>query len=76
MTQRRYSVMYTVHASTTVQVAAESAEEAIALSNSMVHASVCHHCADIVQIDDIGDVVEVIDVEAGTVAWTPPEETP
>ena len=76
MSKRHYSVMYIVHAATTVDVMAESVEESKEIADREVHASVCHHCSSIIDVGDIGDIIQVMDEDSGEVVWEPEEDEP
>lgn len=76
MSERRYSVTYIVHAATTVDVMAGSLEEAKEIADRDVYAGVCHQCSDVIDVGDIGDMIQIIDGETDEVVWTPEDDQP
>jgi hypothetical protein len=60
---KKYLVIFNVHASASAEVKAESREEAEEKAARKVHPSVCHQCARDVQIGDVGEVVDMIELE-------------
>lgn len=59
----KYLVIFEVFASTSVEVEATSREEAEQKASRCAHASVCCQCSRHVQIDDVGGVVDVVELE-------------
>lgn len=59
----RYSVMFTVDASVTVDVDAENEEQAKERAWAQVSSpSVCHQCSREVEVGEIMDLVEVLEL--------------
>lgn len=59
---KKYLVIFEVYGSASAEVEADSKEEAQEKAARQVHPSVCHQCARDVQIDDVGEVVEVMEL--------------
>jgi hypothetical protein len=51
----KWTVSLYGHASTTVEVEADTAEEAAALAEGEAYVSLCHHCASDVEVGDQWD---------------------
>jgi hypothetical protein len=55
----KYFVTFEVFASTTIEVHADSEEQAREQACKRVHVSLCHQCASDLNIDDVGEITHV-----------------
>lgn len=60
-----YSVMHTVYASTVTEVEADSVEQAIELAGMNASYSVCNQCSKNIEVSDLGEAVQVINLDTG-----------
>lgn len=61
--KQKWFVVFNVYASTSMQVEADTEEEARELAEQNVHVSLCHQCSREVDIGDVGEILEVGRVE-------------
>ena len=59
----KYVVTIEVYATTRVEVEADSADQAETKAFKNAHVSVCHQCSHKLDIGDLGDVLEVEELE-------------
>jgi len=56
----KYFVTFEVYASTTIEIAADSEEEARIIALDTYHCpSLCHHCARELEIHDVGEITDI-----------------
>lgn len=60
---KKWAVMIEVYASTLVVVEAETEEAARDAAYETAHVSVCHQCSDHLEVGDLGDVLEINEVQ-------------
>lgn len=63
---KKYGVTFIVYSSMTIEVEANSEEEACELAEKKAYEpSLCHQCSDELEVDSVGDIVQVIEIEKG-----------
>lgn len=60
---KKWAVLIEVYATTRVEVEADNAEDAEKKAYESAHVSICHQCADHIEIGELGEVYEVTEIE-------------